>query len=261
MRIATYLAPALRPVYHAIASAIGDRLSCPTELLVGASFAQFTTGEVDVGFLCGLPYVQLMRQPAPPVELLAAPVLQGARYGGRPVSFSDVIVARDSSVQTFADLRGRAWAFNEPDSHSCYNLTRFQLVRLGETRGYFGRVVAAGWHQRAIRLVAAQEVDAAAIDSQVLAIELREHPGLARQVRVFAVWGPSPIQPVVAARLPAERKAPVRAALLALGDDPAVKRLLAWGGVDRFMPVTDADGDPIRAMLAAAEAADFRTLR
>ena len=45
--------------------------------------------------------------------------------------------------------------------------------------GFFARVVEAGFHQRAIRLVAAGVVDAAAIDSQVLAVELRDHPELA----------------------------------------------------------------------------------
>ena len=35
--------------------------------------------------------------------------------------------------------------------------------QLGETRGYFGRVVEAGWHQQAIRLVAGGVVNAAAV--------------------------------------------------------------------------------------------------
>jgi phosphonate transport system substrate-binding protein len=69
-------------------------------------------------------------------------------------------------------------------------------------------VVEAGFHQRAIRLVAAAKVDAAAIDSQVLAIERRDHPQLADRLRIIDTFGPSTIQPVVAAsRLPERLKA------------------------------------------------------
>jgi phosphonate transport system substrate-binding protein len=82
-----------------------------------------------------LPYVDLMDLPEPPVELLAAPVLVGERYGGRPIYFSDVIVRRDSPIHCFAELRGRSWTYNDTASHSGYNLTRYQLLRAGETGG------------------------------------------------------------------------------------------------------------------------------
>lgn len=203
-----------------------------------------------------------MRRDPPSVELLAAPVLQGARYAHLPIYFSDVIVAAESPLMSFADLRGRSWSYNDVDSHSGYNVTRARLIELGETHGYFGRVVAAGSHQQSTRLVAAGEVDASAIDSQVLAVELREHPELAARLRVIDALGPSPIQPVVAARaLPAEEKAAIRRLLLAMGDDPVERAQLDYGFVDRFVAVQDADYDPIRRMLGAAEAIGFMALR
>ena len=261
LRFATFLAPNMFPVYAFIVDAIGRELGSGAELVVGTSFDQFGNGEVDAGFICGLPYVQLTRQSPAPVELLAAPVIRGDRYAGRPVYFSDVIVHRDSPARTVADLRGRSWAYNDPDSHSGYNLTRHHLVTMGETRGFFSRVIEAGFHQRAVRMVAAGEVDAAAIDSQVLAIELRDHPDLAEELRVIETLGPSTIQPVVAARhLPVDVKAALRAALLRLGNDPSARKELDRGFVDRFVPVTDGDYDDIRGMLAAAEHAGFLTL-
>jgi phosphonate transport system substrate-binding protein len=260
LRVATFLAPNMLPVYEFVVDALGRELGCRTELVVGASFDQFRIGEIDAGFICGLPYVQLVRQDSAPVELLAAPVLCGDRYAGRPIYFSDVIVRRDSPMRTFADLRGRSWAYNDPDSHSGYNLTRHHLLTMGETRGFFGRVIEAGFHQRAMRMVAGGEVDAAAIDSQVLAIELRDHPGLAGKLRVFEVLGPSTIQPVVAARhLSAVTKAALRTALLRMGDDPVARKELDRGFVERFVPVTDGDYDDIRKMLAAAEDIGFLT--
>src|SRR6187455_1864005 len=86
------------------------------------------------------------------------------------------------------------------ESHSGYNLTRHHLVKMGETHGFFARVVEAGFHQQAIRMVAEGEVDAAAIDSQVLVIELRDHSHLAEELRMLGAIGPATFQPVVAAR-------------------------------------------------------------
>jgi phosphonate transport system substrate-binding protein len=261
LRFATFLAPNLLPVYRFLAERIGERLRCPVELVVGGSFDQFGRGEVDLGVICGLPYVWLADRRPPPVEPLAAPVLAGGRYGGRPVYFSDVIVSRDSPISCLEELRGRSWAFNEPASHSGHTVTLYSLVRMGARPGFFTRVVEAGFHQRAIRLVHAGAVDAAAIDSQVLAVELRDHPGLGAGLRVVGSFGPSTIQPVVAAsRLPARLKEQVRELLVGLGDEPDARPVLDYGLVDRFAPVGDAAYDDIRAMLATIEAAGWTTL-
>lgn len=206
--------------------------------------------------------MQLVRAAPGRLEPLAAPVLHGSRFAGRPIYFSDVVVRADRPWRSFDDLRGRSWAYNDPDSHSGYNVTRAALVRRGETRGFFSRVVQSGFHQRSLQMVADGEVDASAIDCQVLAIELRERPDLAARVKVIDALGPATIQPVVAAgRLPASLRADLRAALLALGDDAEARERLAYGFVERFAAVTDADYDDIRAMLADCERAGFLVLR
>jgi phosphonate transport system substrate-binding protein len=90
----------------------------------------------------------------------------------------------------------------------------------------------AGYHQRVVGLVDAGAVDAAAIDSQVLAVELRDHPDL-EGLRVVDTFGPSTIQPVVAAsRLPDQLKSEVRELLVGLGDDPSARPTLAHGFID-----------------------------
>jgi hypothetical protein len=57
LRFTTYLAPSVRPVYELVARAVGERLGVETELVVGTSCDRFASGEGDVAFLCGLPYV------------------------------------------------------------------------------------------------------------------------------------------------------------------------------------------------------------
>ncbi|HLJ93145.1 MAG TPA: PhnD/SsuA/transferrin family substrate-binding protein [Gemmataceae bacterium] len=255
LRFLTFLAPNMRPVYEFIAHYAGTKLGCATELAVGESYEQLGL-DADVGFICGLPYVMLMRQRQPAIELLAAPVLCGKRYRGQPVYFSDVIVGRSSPFCSFADLRGATWAYNEPNSHSGFGIVRYHLHRLGEGFGFFGNVVQTGWHEHSIRQVCSGAVDASAIDSQVLAIALRDHAELAPRLRVIASLGPSTIQPIVAARrLPESLKAALRAILIGMAGDPAAREALAHGFVESFVSVTDATYDDIRTMCAVVEQA------
>jgi len=239
---ATYLAPRLLPVYQVIVAAVGERLGIPVRLELGTSFNQLVNGDVDLAFLCGLPYVRLAEQ----LDPLAAPVVAGDRYGGRPVYFSDVIVRSESPFRTFNDLRGASWSFNDPDSHSGYLATLARLLELGETDAFFGRVIDAGWHQVSIELVASGRVDASAVDSHVLAVELRDRPDLANRLRVIESFSPSPIQPLVARRsLDAGMRQQLRDTLAGLAGDG-----LGQGLVERLTPITDDWYDPIRAMLA-----------
>jgi phosphonate transport system substrate-binding protein len=262
LRFGTFLAPSVYPVYEFIAEYVGRSLGRPAELRVGRSLDQFESGEIDVGFICGLPYVYLTRKEEPPVELVAAPVLSGDRYEGAPVYFSDVIVHRDSGLESFGDLRSRSWAYNEPMSHSGYNVVRNKLIELGETSGYFGDVVAAGWHQTAVRMVAEGAVDASAIDSQVLEIELRNNPRLKSELRVIDVLGPSTIQPVVASsRLTEAERSDIAAILMGMAEDSAAAAVIDRAFFSKFVAIDDASYDDIRRMLAAAEDAEFMEIK
>jgi ABC-type phosphate/phosphonate transport system substrate-binding protein len=262
LRFGTYLAPNILPVYEMVTEEVGRRLRIATELVVETSYESCERDENEVCFVCSLPYVTFERRGIDLAVPVAAPVLQGQRYGGRPIYFSDVVVRRDSPFRSFLDLRGRSWAFNEPMSHSGYGITRYHLVRLGETRGFFGKVVEAGFHQEAIRMVAEGEVDGSAIDSQVLAVELRDHPDLVERVRVVEALGPSTIQPVaVSKRVPEDLREAIRAVLVTMAEDPTVRERLTAGLVARFVAVDANSYDDIRMMVDACEAAEFLELR
>jgi phosphonate transport system substrate-binding protein len=249
-------------VYEAIAEEVGRRLGVPTELVVETSYESCREDRNEVCFVCSLPYVTFEREGISPAEPVAAPVLEGDRYGGRPIYFSDVIVRRDRPFRSFSDLRGRSWAYNEPLSHSGYGITRYHLVRMGETEGFFGEVVEAGFHEESIRMVARGDVDASAIDSQVLAVAMRDDPGLAETIRVIDALGPSTIQPVaVSKRVPDELREGIRDVLLTMADDTGCRERLAHGMVERLVAVDASSYDDIRMMLDACEAAGFTELR
>lgn len=261
LQAVTFLAPNMLPMYRFLMEYVGERLGCVINLAVGTDYRQLS--QADLAFVCGLPYVLHTRAYAQklPLEPLAAPVLRGERFENRPIYFSDVIVRHDSPFTSFAELRGRSWAYNEPQSQSGYGITRYWLVKLRETKGYFRQVIRTGFHQASIRMVRDGQVDASAIDAQVLAVELRDDPELAAQVRIIDSLGPSTIQPLAAAsRLPALLKRDIQAILAEVHQEPAGRAALDRGLVDHFTTVNDADYDDIRAMLAACERVNFLSL-
>jgi phosphonate transport system substrate-binding protein len=262
LRFGTFLAPNMMPVYQAIADEVGASLGLSTELVVETDYENCRNDVNDVCFVCSLPYVHFEREGVAPAVPIAAPVLQGDRYDDRPIYFSDVIVRADSGISGFADLRGRSWAYNEPLSQSGYGITRYHLVSLGETHGFFGEVIEAGFHETAIRMVRDGEADGAAIDSQVLAIEFRDHPELIESLRVIDALGPSTIQPVaVSKRFDGAFRDSVRAVMTDLHRQEGFREILAQGFVDRFTAVGPDDYDDIRAMLEACENVGFMEIR
>jgi phosphonate transport system substrate-binding protein len=251
---ANFLAPNMTSVYADVAARVGRALGTPVRLIEGEGLDQLRDGSVDVAFLCGLPYVRLCRERSDMLRPLAAPVLDGARYGDRPVYFSDVIVRRDSPFRSFGDLRGQSWAYNDPDSLSGCLLVRHHLLQMGETEAFFGRRTFSGRHQESIRQVRTGEVDASAIDCQVLGVERLRNPDLAGEIRVIATLGPSTIPLVVAtARVPEAVQVRVRDALCALGGDPVSRGVLASGLIRRFTPIDDRAYDDIRQKMAVVE--------
>ena len=111
-------------------------------------------------------------------------------------------------------------------------------------------------------MVAAGEIDASAIDSQVLAVAMRDDPSLARSLRIIDTLGPSTIQPVaVSKRVPLELRREILQVLTSMHEDPDVRERLSLGLVERFVPVGPSSYDDIRMMLEACEAAEFMQIR
>jgi phosphonate transport system substrate-binding protein len=251
---ANFLAPNMTLVYAEVAARVGRALGMPAELIQGDGFERLRDGSVDIAFLCGLPYVRLCVERPGMLRPLAAPILDGARYQDRPVYFSDVIVHRDSPFHTFEDLRGRSWAYNDPDSFSGWLVVRYHLAQMGETESFFGRLTFSGWHQQSIRQVLRGEIDGSAIDSQVLGVERLRDPNLAEQLRVIASFGPSAVPLAVAtAGVPEEVQRRVREALCVLGSDPSSRKVLASGLIRRFTPIDDHAYDDIRQIMAVLD--------
>lgn len=242
----------------AIAEYVQDKLEISTQYVTGIPWQErerlFDQGEIQVLWLCGLPYVHKAELAESSMELLAVPVPAGDRYRGRPIYFSDVVVRRNSPFRSFGDLRGAAWAYNEPRSHSGFNVVRAYLSELGEKNRFFSATFESGAHSASIELILTGKVDGAAIDSTVLEWSATRRRGLMDQIRVIETIGPSPIPPwVISRRVPGGLRAALRQLLIGLDQDPEGRAILECGRFARFVSAQDRDYDPIRRMATRAE--------
>jgi phosphonate transport system substrate-binding protein len=251
-------APSADPLCEALVEFVGHSMGLPTEFVADRSWKEresaFDSGDIDVCWMCGWPYTERADTSAA-VDLIAAPVMADPRYLGLPVYFSDVVVRADSRFHAFADLRGGSWAYNEPKSHSGYNVVRWFLAEQNITGPFFGSAIESGSHADSIELILRGDVDAGAIDSTVLAAIGRIRPAATRSLRVIETIGPSPAPPwVMRSSLPPALRETLRRAFLTVHDSADGRAILQEAAVLRLGAVTDRDYDPSRAMAATAAA-------
>lgn len=258
LRVTTCMAENADFVCDLVTRYIAERLGIATEFVNNIPWQQrerlLDAERIQVCWICGLPYVWKTAEPLARIELLAAPIMRGERYRDRPIYFSDIVVHRESSFRTFADLRGASWVYNEPRSHSGSNVVRYHLATLGETPSYFAQIIESGSHQASLQMILSREADVSAIDSTVLDLEYRRNPGLLSAIRVLDTLGPSPIPPWVMLKdLPETLKQQLRNVLLQMHTDSKGAEVLAAGDIARFAHVEDRDYDAIRKMSQHAE--------
>jgi len=189
--------------------------------------------------MCAPSFVWARELRPPLVELLGVlPVFDDERNLGRPVYFCDVVVRSDAPIQAFSELEAGSWTYNDACSLSGYYSLLNKLAESGADESFFDSVTCSGSHLNSIKAVLSGEADAAAIDSNVLRIRLREEPALQERLRVIESWGPYPIQPVVVrSALPPELKERLRAAFLTAEKDQRTHRILEGYGLSHFVAV------------------------
>lgn len=253
IRLVTYLAPSIpRTLFEALADHVQRALGCRRVALrvetrasgpqKGGECSSFAV-DADVAFMCAPSFVWLRELRPPPVELLGVvPVFDDKRNLGRPVYFCDVVVRNDAPIRAFSELEGGSWAYNDACSLSGYYSLLNKLAESGADENFFDNIFCSGSHLNSIEAIVRGEADAAAIDSNVLRIRLREAPALRERLRVIESWGPYPLQPVVvSSALHPKLKQRLRAAFLSTEQNQRTRRTLKQFGLSRFVTVGQED--------------------
>ncbi len=200
-------------------------------------------GNVDVAFVCGGPYVQGHDEFG--MELLAAPQAYGER-----VYYSYIIVSKASTIEKFAELRGKKFAFTDPLSNSGTLVPTYLLARMHETpESFFSETIFTQSHDKSIKAVAQGVVDGAAVDSLIWEYLNKTDPQYTSETKVIKKSSPYGIPPVVVRRdLKPELKSRLRHIFLTADQDPQGREILKGMMIDKFVPIEDSAYDSIREM-------------
>lgn len=229
-----------------------NRLKRPVVFVQRASYREIIdlmrSGKLDFAWLCGYPYVRNRQS----MNLLAVPV-----YQGKPVYRSYLIVpASDRQTRSIADLRGRIFAFSDPDSNSGYLVPAHELHLLQEKpNAFFSKTFFTWSHRKVVEAVAAGLAQGGAVDGYIWDMLALQHPELTVQTRVVSESAEFGFPPFVAGKAvaPADTAA-LRKALIAMPRDEDGAKLLRNLHLDGFVAGDDHMFDGIiRMMRAIAE--------
>jgi phosphonate transport system substrate-binding protein len=190
-------------------------------------------GNCDIAWVCGYPYVRNRQQ----MRLVAVPEFQG-----RTVYRSYLIVpARDTETKSMLDLRGRVFAFSDPDSNSGYLVPTYRLHSLHERAdAFFGKSFFTWAHRKVVEAVAGGVADGGAVDGYIWETLAHIQPKLVAATRIVERSPEFGFPPIVArASLAPSVIAEVRRVLVAMAGDPRGRDLLKTLNLTGFVAGDD----------------------
>ena len=196
-------------------------------------------GDIDIGWICSLPYTRKTDDRTASYELLAVPVRSGIRYQNKPICFSDIIVRADSKAKFLTDLRGMIFAYNEPESFSGYTSIRAHTASITKFN-LFSKTIEAGSHEKALQMIKTGNADVAAIDSTMLDMELKNNPAIMDELRIIESIGPYPGAPLVIRKnISPKIKKTIQNSLLTMHNNYEGQMILEKSLLSRFEKISD----------------------
>lgn len=203
------------------------------------------SGKLDFAWLCSYPYMRNKQE----MNLLAVPV-----YQGKPLYRSYLIVpASDRQTRSIADLRGRVFAFSDPDSNSGYLVPAHNLLHFQEKpNSFFSKTFFTWSHRKVVEAVAAGLAQGGAVDSYIWDMLALQRPELTAQTRIVSKSEEFGFPPFVAGKTVASADAAaLRKVLLAMPQDEEGAKLLQNLHLDGFVAGDDYLFDGIARMMRA----------
>ena len=200
-------------------------------------------GKIDLAIIFSGPYV--VGKEKHDFKLLATPQIQGSHFYQ-----SYLIVNRSSQLMHLEELRGRVFAFTDPDSNTGKLVPTYWLSQIGERpETFFSKTIYTYSHDNSILAVNRALVDGAAVDGLIWEYYHRKNPAFTSSTRVIRKSEPYGIPPIVASRsLALELKKRLRMILLAMHLDPGGQKILQELMIERFLEPRDEWYDSIREM-------------
>lgn len=137
------------------------------------------SGNIEFAWICGYPYIQ-SREPET-LQLLTVPI-----YRGKPLYHSYIIVHHNSGYKSFNGLKGKIFAFSDPDSNSGF-LYPLTLMREKNEKSdtFFRQTFFTFNHAETVQAVAEQVADGGAVDSYIWESLAIYRPDITEKTRII----------------------------------------------------------------------------
>ena len=199
---------------------------------------------IDLAFICTGPYVSGADRYG--IEAIATPIVRG-----KPFYHSYLIVNKDSGLQSLSDLKGKDFAFTDPESNTGALVPRYWLRQLDAKPETFFRSFAYTYsHDNAIMAVAKNLVDGAAVDGHMWEYYQARNAFYSSKTRVIKKSAPFGSPPLVVSKaLDPNMKRMLTDTILSMHEDPEGQRILGELMIDHFAPPEPEWYMPVKAML------------
>jgi phosphonate transport system substrate-binding protein len=190
------------------------------------------------------------------------PLFRDVDNNGQEGYYSVVVVRADSPYRSIADLKGKNFAFADPNSTSGYAFPSYYLRKQGfDPQGHFGGSVFSGSHDNSVLALVRGQFDG------VATFQVNENSGVVQRLTgrgmlpagaTRVIWT-SPLIPAspfsTRANLPQGLKDEFVAAMMAMKDEaPEVFKSFTDGQVSRYAPAKHEDYLDVIAVTEELEA-------
>jgi len=233
--------------YRQLLDYIGKKMGREIQFIQRKTYGEINQllakGQIDLAFICSGPYAAGKEKYE--FELVATPQVQNSRYYQ-----SYLIVNKASQFKRLEDLKGRVFAFTDPESNTGKLVPTYWLFEIGEQpETYFSKTIYSYSHDNSILAVAKALVDGAAIDGLIWEYYNQKDPVFTSRTRIIRKSEPYGIPPIVASKyLSSELKDRIRELFFEMHLDPRGQKILDELMIDRFLAPRDEWYDSIRQM-------------
>lgn len=233
--------------YHQFVDYLGRKLGLKAVLVQRRTYGEINEligkGMIDMALVCSGPYASEKEKYH--MELVATPQIHGT-----PFYQAYLIVGKRSPFNSLRDLRGKVFAFTDPDSNTGRLVPFFWLKQIGEEpESFFGKTIYTYSHDNSILAVSKGLVDGAAVDSLVWGYYFHQKSPLVTETRIIkesAHYGNPPL--VVNGGMSPELKNSLKRILFSMDHDPEGRKILQGLMIDRFLAPEEKWYKSIRQM-------------
>ncbi len=220
--------------YRDLINYIGTQIHHPVEMVYRKTYedmdALLRDNKVQVAFICSGPYVKDHADFG--LNLLVVPIIQG-----KIIYHSYIIVHKDSPISSFKELKGKTFAFEDPESNTGTLYPLYLIRTMGyASKTFFKKYIYSYSHNKSIELVAKRLVDGAAVDSLIYEYMLRKKSPYVKYTKIIQRSSPLGIPPVVITKETNQvLKDKIKEAFLNMANTETGRAILQEMGIDRFV--------------------------